>query len=57
MIRFSSFFHQFLIFGAAQSAHEIDDEADQQNQAKSAAANDRTTEVKSTASEQKKQNN
>ena len=45
------FFFQFLAFRAAKSAHEIDDEADQQNQAKAAAADDGTAEVKPTASE------
>jgi hypothetical protein len=40
---------------AAKSAHEIDDEADQQNQAEAAAADDRATEVKSTSAEKEKQ--
>jgi hypothetical protein len=37
----------------AKSTHAIDDQADHQNQAKSAAANDRSTKVKPTAAEQK----
>jgi hypothetical protein len=47
----------FLLFRAAKSAHEIDDEADQQNQAKPAAADDGTAKVKSAAAEQEKQDN
>jgi hypothetical protein len=46
-----------LTFRAAKSAHEIDDEADQQNQAKPATADDGTTKVKSTAAEQEQQDN
>jgi hypothetical protein len=46
-----------LAFRAAKSAREIDDEADQQNQAQPAAADDRTTKVKSTAAKQEKQDN
>ena len=40
---------------AAKSAHEINHEADQQNQAKPAAANDGTAKVKSASAEQEKQ--
>ena len=40
----------------AESAHEIDDQAYQQNQAKPAAADDRTAKVKPAAAEQEKQN-
>jgi hypothetical protein len=46
-----------LTFRAAKSAREIDDEADQQNQAKPAAADDGTAKVKCTAAEQEKQDN
>jgi hypothetical protein len=46
-----------LAFRAAKSAHEIDDEADQQNQAKPAAADNGTSKVKSAAAEQEKQDN
>jgi hypothetical protein len=40
-----------------EPAHEKDDEANQQNQAKPAAANDGTAKVKSATTEQEKQNN
>ena len=40
-----------------EPAHEVDDEAYQQNQAKPAAADDGTAKVKSAAAEQEKQNN
>jgi hypothetical protein len=40
----------------AESAHAIDDQADHQNQAKSAAANDGPAKVKPAAAEQKQQN-
>jgi hypothetical protein len=40
-----------------EPAHEIDDEAYEQNQAKPAAANDGTAKVKPAAAEQEKQNN
>jgi DNA-binding transcriptional regulator of glucitol operon len=43
-------------FRGAESAHEIDDKAYQQNQADPAAANDGTTKVKPAAAEQEKQN-
>lgn len=46
-----------LAFWAAESAHEIDDEADQQNQAKTATADDGTAKVKSAAAEQEEQDN
>jgi len=42
---------------AAEAARGEDDEADHQNEAKCAAANDRTAEVKSAATEQEEQNN
>jgi hypothetical protein len=41
----------------AESAHEIDDQAYQQNQAKPAAANDGTAKVKPAAAKQEKKNN
>jgi hypothetical protein len=41
----------------AESAHEIDDKAYRQNQAKPAAADDRTAKVKPAAAEQEKKNN
>jgi hypothetical protein len=41
----------------AESAHEIDNKAYQQNQAKPAAADDGTAKVKPAAAEQEKQNN
>jgi hypothetical protein len=40
----------------AESAHAIDNQADHQNQAKSATADDGTAKVKSAAAEQKKKN-
>jgi len=40
----------------AESAHEINDQADRQNQAETAAADDGTTKVKSAAAEQEKKN-
>jgi len=43
-------------FRAAESAREKDDKANQQNQAKPAAADDGTAEIKPAAAEQKKQN-
>ena len=46
-----------LSFRAAKSAHAIDDEADQKNQAKPAAADDRSAQIKSAATEQEKQHN
>ena len=46
-----------LTFRTAKSAHEIDDEADWQNQAKPATADDGTTKVKSTTAQQQKQDN
>jgi hypothetical protein len=51
------FFDDRLAFRAAKSAHAIDDQADQENQAKPAAANDGSTKVKSAAAEQEKQDN
>lgn len=39
----------------AETAHEIDRQADQQNQAKSAATDKRTTEVKTATTEQEEQ--
>jgi hypothetical protein len=41
----------------AEAAHEEDDKADQQNEAKTSAANDGPAKVKTTAAEQEKQNN
>ena len=43
-------------FRGAESAHEKDDKAYQQNQAKPAAADDGATKVKPAAAEQEKQN-
>jgi hypothetical protein len=43
-------------FRAAESAREIYDKADQQNQAKPAAADEGAAKVKAAAAEQKKQN-
>jgi hypothetical protein len=40
----------------AESAHEIDNQADQQQQANPAPADDGTAKVKSAAAEQEKQN-
>ena len=42
---------ELLISCAAQSAHEINDQADKQNQAKSAAANHRPAEIEAAAAE------
>ena len=39
----------------AKSAHQIDDEADHQEQAKAAATNGRSTEIKPAATEQEQQ--
>jgi hypothetical protein len=50
------FAHNRLAFRGAESACEIDDQADEQNHAKSAAADDGTTQVKPTTTEQEKQN-
>jgi hypothetical protein len=44
-------------FRAAESAHEKDDKANQQNQAKPATADHGTTKIKPAAAEQEKQNN
>jgi hypothetical protein len=44
-------------FRGAESAHEKDDKAYQQNQAKPSAADHGTTKIKPAASEQEKQNN
>ena len=41
-----------LTFGTAQSAHQIDDKHDKQNQAKSAATDHGTAEIKTAAAEQ-----
>ena len=40
----------------AESAHEIDDEGDQQNQANTTAADERTAKVKPATAEQEKKN-
>src|ERR1022692_4456849 len=45
-----------LRFRAAESAHEIDDKAYQQNQANPAAADGGTSKVKAATAEQEKQN-
>ena len=41
----------------AESAHEIDDKGDQQDQANAAAADERTSEIKPGAAEQEKKKN
>ena len=46
-----------LTFRGAESAHKKDDKAYQQNQAKSAAADDGTAKVKPAAAKQEKQDN
>ena len=48
---------QLSTFRAAESAHEINDQTDQQNQAKPAATDDGTAKVKPAAAKQEKQNN
>lgn len=45
-----------LLVSRAESAHDIDDKADHQNQANTAAADDRTAKIKSAAAEQKQKN-
>src|SRR5687768_10353019 len=45
-----------LLISRAKSAHEIDDEADQQNEAKSSSTDGGTAEIKSAATEQEKTN-
>ncbi len=47
---------QLSAFRAAEAAHEIDDQTDQQHQSKSAAADGRAAKVKPAATEQEKQN-
>ena len=47
---------QLSAFRAAESSREIDDKSDQQNQAKSATADDWAAKVKPAAAEQEKQN-
>jgi len=44
-----------LAFQASKSACKINDEANQQNQAKAAAADDRAAQIKPAAAEQEKQ--
>lgn len=44
-------------FGSAESAHEIDDQANQQNQTQPAAADNGTAQVKSAATKQQQENN
>jgi hypothetical protein len=44
-------------FSRAESAHHKNDQADQQNKTKASSTNDGTTKVKTTATEQEKQNN
>jgi len=46
-----------LLGSRTKSAHQKDDKADQQNQAEPAAADDRTSKVKTAAAEQNKQDN
>jgi len=46
-----------LLTSRTEPAHEVDNEAYQQNQAKPAAADDGTSKVKAAAAEQEKQNN
>ncbi len=46
-----------LVSSRAESAHQKNDQADQQNETKASSANDGTTKVKTTAAEQEKQNN
>ena len=50
------FAHNGSVFRGAKSACEIDDQADEQNQAQSAAADDGSTEIKPATTEQEKQN-
>lgn len=49
--------NRLLTFRAAESAHQIEDEADEQDQAKAASANDGTAEVKPASTENEKQDN
>jgi len=46
-----------LVFRAAESAHAINDKADQQDQPKSAATDGRTAKIKPATAEQEEQNN
>ena len=48
--------HAAALISRAKSAYKIDDETDQQYQAKSSAAEGRPGEIKSTAAEQEEQN-
>jgi hypothetical protein len=54
--RISTITGYFSAFRGAESAREKDNKANQQNQAKPAAADDGTAEVKSAAAKQEKQN-
>ena len=45
--------HHRLVFRTAQSAHQINNEDDEEDQAKSAAANHGTADIKAAATEQK----
>lgn len=45
-----------LVFRAAKSAHEIDNQADHQNQTQAAAANGRSAKIKTATAEQQEQN-
>lgn len=47
---------QLSAFRASESAHEIDDQADQQNQAEPAPADGRAAKVEPAAAKQEKQN-
>lgn len=48
--------HHRSAFRAAESAHEIDDQGDQQNQPERAAADDRAANIKAATAEQQKYN-
>jgi hypothetical protein len=48
---------QTLTLRAAESAHQIYDQTNQENQSKRAPADDWATKVKSTSAKQQKQNN
>ena len=47
---------EIVLISRAESAHEIDDQADHQNQANPAAADDGPPKVKPTAAEQQEKN-
>jgi hypothetical protein len=54
--RFGGMADDFRLALRAKSAHEIDDNDDQQNQADTAAADERTSKVKSATTHQQKKN-